>query len=133
MFHHIDLGSEADEELRRQKLTWESVPKKGEWVILNQKVGRGSGGVNTDVTGAVHPENTKLFQKIGNVLDDSLVGIDFIIEDMARPWQEQMPCGVIECNSLPFIDLHYFPFSGPVRHVAADILDVIFPGSSVVK
>lgn len=130
IFHHLDLGSAADEELRRQKLTWQSIPKKGEWVILNQKVGRGSGAVTVDVTKNVHLENIDLFERIGTFLNDDLVGIDFIIEDMAKPWHEQMPCGVIECNSLPFIDLHYFPFSGPVRHVAGNIWNIVFPGSS---
>ncbi len=128
-FHHIELGSEADEELKRQKFTWQSVPKKGEWVVLNQKVGRGSGAVTVDVTHSVHPDNLVLFEKIGKFLDDNLVGIDFIIEDIAKPWIEQMPCGVIECNSLPFIDLHYFPFSGEVQLVAGNIWDIVFPGS----
>ncbi len=129
MFHHLDLGADAEEELRRQKLTWTSVPEKGEWVVLNQKVGRGSGASNADVTNEVHPDNIALFERIGQVLDDDLVGVDFIMNDMSQPWQDQMPCGVIECNSLPFIDLHYFPFTGQVQPVAGKIWDLIFPKS----
>ncbi|MDO8591070.1 MAG: hypothetical protein Q7R65_03790, partial [bacterium] len=43
IFHEIEMGGEAGAELVRQKLTWESVPKKGRFVALNQKVGRGQG------------------------------------------------------------------------------------------
>lgn len=129
MFHHLNEGNEAEEELQRQGIDWETIPKQGQWVVLNQKVGRGNGASNADVTEEVHPENILLFEKIAQMLDDSLIGIDFIMQDVSRPWTEQLPCGVIECNSLPFIDLHYFPYTGPVQPVAKNIWDMIFPES----
>jgi cyanophycin synthetase len=125
VFHHIVLDAEGEGELQRQKLTLTSIPEKDRLVVLGQKIGRSSGGSTTDVTTQVHPENKKLFERIGAFLDDPLVGIDFIIEDMSRPWQEQMPCGVIECNSLPFIDLHHFPMRGEVQNVAGALWDYV--------
>jgi D-alanine-D-alanine ligase-like ATP-grasp enzyme len=125
IFHTIELDEEGWGELKRQNLTMESVPESGRFVALGQKIGRGSGGSNSDATENVHPENIKLFEKIGSYLQDPLVGIDFIIEDMTRPWQEQMPCGVIECNSLPFIDLHHFPMRGEVRNTASALWDYV--------
>lgn len=132
-FHTIANGPEADAELTRQKLSWKSVPKKGELVTLNQKVSRGIGASTTDLTDEMHEENKKLLEKIGAVLGDPLVGVDFIMNDVRIPWQEQKRSGVIECNSLPFIDLHHYPLNGKPRNVAGALWDLIFPGSVMPK
>lgn len=130
IFHAIAEDAAAAEELRRQGLSWESVPARGRFVPLHQKVGRSQGGTNSDVTERVHPENRALFEKIAAVLGDPLVGVDFIIADMARPWQEQPPCGAIECNSLPFLDLHRFPFRGEARDLSGMLWDLVFPDAA---
>ena len=41
---------------------------------------------------------------------------DFIIEDITKSWKEEQHCGIIECNSLPFIDLHHYPLFGNKQH-----------------
>jgi len=127
IFHHIAAGPEAEAELLRQKLAWDSIPQKGTLVTFNQKVSRGIGASTSDMTDTIHPENKKLLEYIGTILKDPLVGVDFIMEDASRPWQEQERCGVIECNSLPFIDLHHFPLNGTPRNVAGALWDIIFP------
>lgn len=128
-FHTIADGPEADAELVRQKLSWKSIPEKGELVTLNQKVSRGIGASTTDLTDEIHEENKKLLEKIGALLADPLVGVDFIMNDVSKPWQEQKRAGVIECNSLPFIDLHHYPLNGKPRNVAGALWDIIFPTS----
>lgn len=129
VFHTIPVNRDALPELQRQGLTWESIPRAEQIVTLGVKTSRGAGGTTTDVTDQVHPQNRALFAKIGRVLDDPLVGIDFIIGDISKPWQEQPDCGIIECNSLPFIDLHAYPFEGKPRDAAGALWDLIFPGS----
>ncbi len=57
------------------------------------------------------------------MLKAPIVGIDFIIEDISKPWQEQAKCGVIECNGRPFFDNHHLPFEGKPRNVAGAIWD----------
>lgn len=128
-FHPITTGPDAGKELKRQELNFESMPAKGRLVTLNQKVSRGVGASTSDMTDVVHPENRKLLEKIGAVLADPLVGVDFIMEDVSLPWQEQKKSGVIECNSLPFIDLHHYPLHGAPRNVAGALWDTIFPDS----
>lgn len=126
-FHKIVTNELADHELARQKLSWESVPKKGAIVTLHSYISRFYGGATADFTEHVHPENTALFEHIGRVLDDSLVGIDFIIGDMERSWREQKLCGVIECNSLPNIDLHHDVLYGKNRDIAGLLIELTFP------
>jgi D-alanine-D-alanine ligase-like ATP-grasp enzyme len=125
IFHELSLGDEAIAELKKQHLSPDAIPKKGMMVLLHEKVSRAYGASTTEMTD-VHPDNEILFLKIGTVLDDPLVGVDFMIEDISRSWREQK-CGVIECNSLPFIDLHHFPLKGPVRNPAGAVWDMIFP------
>jgi len=130
IFHTIPLNEETQAELERQHVTYESIPIQGQLVLLGQKVGRSGGGSTTDMTGIAHQSNIELFEKIGNILNDPLVGIDFIIDDITKPWYEQKACGVIECNSLPFIDLHHYPLYGEPRNVAGMLWDLIFPESN---
>ena len=98
-----------------------TVPGKGERVVVNRKVSRSVGAAVRDVTDTTHPETAELLERIGRMLDASVVGIDFIIGDIERSWKEQKKCGVIECNSLPFIDLHYYPLEGEPRDVGGMI------------
>ncbi len=126
IFHELPTDDNATNYLAGQGLDWGAVLPVGTIAVLNPKVSRGNGAVNVDVTDEVHPENMKLFKKIGSVVNDPLVGIDFIIRDITLPWQEQLPCGVIECNALPYVDLHAYPFSGPVRDAASALWDIVF-------
>jgi D-alanine-D-alanine ligase-like ATP-grasp enzyme len=128
IFHELPLGEETIAILAEQKLSLDSVPEKDRMVIIHPKVSRSYGASTTEITD-IHPDNEKLFLHIAKVLDDPLVGVDFMIDDMARSWKEQK-CGVIECNSLPFIDLHHFPLKGPTRNTAGDVWDLIFAGSN---
>lgn len=125
-FHPLPTDGTVDEELARQNLTWDSVPARDEIVILNGHISRYYGGSTSDFTDRAHPDNIKLFERIAEVLGDSLVGVDFIMADMERSWHEQKLCGVIECNSLPNIDLHHDVLYGKNRDVGGLLLDIAF-------
>lgn len=120
---------EAEPFLQAQGLTWNSVPTKDQVVVLDWKVNRGSGGVTTEVTTEVHPENVVLFEKVAAVVGDNIIGIDFIAERLDVPWHTLPPCGVIECNSLPFIDLHHYPIRGAPRNAAGAVWDLVWPSA----
>lgn len=127
IFHHLPTDQEALEQLEKYGMSWQTIPSKGQIVILNPKVSRGNGAVNVDVTSQTHPDNMKLFQDIGTFIGDPLVGLDFIIQDITQPWQNQLPCGVIECNAMPYIDLHSHPFSGSIQDGAGALWEIVFP------
>lgn len=129
VFHPIMVGDEAQAELARQHFTLESVPEQGRVVMLAQKASRGLGGGITNVTDIAHPDNLALMNMVAERLDDPLVGVDFMMGDITRSWRDQARSGVIECNSMPFIDLHLLPLRGEPCNTAGLLCDLAFPGS----
>ncbi len=118
VFHEIPINFELDMELKNQGIDKNFVPESGAWFSVGTKIGRSQGGVNTDVTDFVHPKNKIMFENMASFINDPLIGVDFIIKDIGRPFDEQLPCGVIELNSIPFLDLHMYPFEGKERDLS---------------
>ena len=131
IFHRITIDHESDVELNKQGLNIESIAPKGKVIYFSQKTSRSCGGTTTEVTNIVHPENIKMLEKLGAFLKDPLVGVDFIMEDIAKPWYTEQHCGIIECNSLPFIDLHHYPMFGKPNNVAGKLWDLVLPESKI--
>jgi cyanophycin synthetase len=129
IFHQLALDEEAIKELTHWGKTADTIPKDKEIVTLGQKTSRAVGGGLTDMTDVVHSDNKEMLEKIGKVLNDPLIGVDFIMDDVSISWKDQPRCGVIECNSAPFIDLHHFPLIGKPHNVAAALWDIIYPES----
>lgn len=130
-FHPIAIDDEARAELARQHLSLTSVPTKGQMVTLSQKATRGIGGGTTDVTDLIHSDNRTMLEAAARVIGDPLIGFDFIIPQIERSWREQERCGIIESNSMPFIDLHHYPLVGEPRNVAGALWDLVYPSSRV--
>jgi D-alanine-D-alanine ligase-like ATP-grasp enzyme len=126
-FRKLDKANRAPEALRKQDLTLISIPEKGRMVVINDKNSRLHGTTTEDVTDTVHPENIALFRRFAELLGDPIVGVDFMIDDMKRPWTEQPDAGVLECNAMPFIDVHHQVISGRKINVAGYLWKVIFP------
>lgn len=128
IFHEIQVHDpEHDKELARHGMTLDSIPPKDMIVTLSQKASRGLGGGATDVTEEAHPDIIRMLEQVAEVVEDPLIGIDFIVEDVTRSWREQPRSGVIECNSAPFIDLHLSPLHGKPRNTPGALWDIIFP------
>jgi len=131
IFHHLCTGPAEENELHFWKHTWNTIPVKNEIITLGQKTSRAVGGGITDVTDEIHPDNIAMLEKIAKILNDPLIGVDFIMEDISISWRDQPKCGVIECNSAPFIDLHHNPLVGKPRNVAGALWDIIYPESKI--
>ena len=127
LFHEIPIDEDVVKELAHQGLTPDSVPMKGAMQVLSTHASRFYGGSTTNMTPVTHPDNMALFRRMGEVLGDSLVGVDFIIRDMTKSWKEQALCGVIECNSLPNTDLHHDVLYGEGFDASGLLLDLAFP------
>ncbi len=131
IFHKIVIDPDAQKELDREGITMNDIPEKDRVVTFSQKTSRGIGGTTTEVTEMIHPENIKMLEKLGAYLKDPLVGVDMIIERIEEPWFTEQHCGIIECNSLPFIDLHHYPLFGKPNNVAGKLWDLVLPESKV--
>lgn len=130
IFHKLTLDDEAMKELNHWNKTENTIPNKDEIITLGQKTSRAVGGGITDMTDVIHKDNVIMLEKIAEVLDDPLIGVDFIMKDVSISWRDQPRSGVIECNSAPFIDLHHYPLVGKSHNVASALWDIIYPSSS---
>ncbi len=131
IFHQLKLDDEAMKELKNWNKTENTIPKDKEIVTLGQKTSRAVGGGITDMTDVIHPDNVAMLEHIAEILDDPLIGVDFIMNDVSISWCDQPKSGVIECNSAPFIDLHHFPLVGSPHNVAGALWDIIYPESKI--
>ncbi len=117
---------EVQQWLAGQQLTPTSIPAEGQMVRLGFKDLRARGGSFHEITPMVHPETRALCERVAAVVNDPLIGIDVILLDATISWKDQ-PCGIIELNSTPFINIHIDPLYGEPVMVADDIWNMIFP------
>ncbi len=118
------LDSRTEIFLHRQALGLASVPEAGRRVYLSEKVGIGYGGSSSEDFDICHPENKELCERAARALREPIVGFDFIIPDITKPYTQQR-VGFIEANSIPFINLHHHPLLGQPRNVAAAVWELV--------
>lgn len=110
--------------LSRRGWALNSVPTGGEIIDLLEKIGVSYGGFRAEVIKETHPEIKNVMEQAAAVVDDPLVGFDFIIKDVTIPPQGQK-WGIIECNGTPFIDLHHEPLAGEPSNVARELWNYV--------
>ena len=122
--YKLVIDNTSEQLLREQGFEFCSVPAVGQKVWLQNKIILDLGADLLEVTSQIHPDNIELFKKITEIFNTRLVGIDFLAEDISRSWKEQN-AGIIELNSLPYIDMHHFPTWGQPVNVAAYVCDLV--------
>lgn len=110
--------------LQNQGLSLASVPVAGQKIYFYKDLWPGTGIDFINETANTHADNRELFLKAAKLLDTNLVGFDLICADIRRPHQTQA-FGVLEANSLPYIDNHQFPSHGPPDDIAKIVWDVV--------
>jgi len=120
--HKINLTNKTISLIADKGLNIKSILPKGKKTYLHDKVVLACGSDIQDKTDVLHASNKSIFLNLSRLLRASLVGIDFICQDISRPHYEQS-CAIIEANSLPYIDMHHFPVVGQPRDVAGYIID----------
>jgi cyanophycin synthetase len=96
---------------------------KDKTIDLSEKIGVNYGGSSYELIGKVHPKIVKVLEEAANLLNDPIVGFDFIIKDPTLDPDTQK-WGILECNALPFINLHHDPLYGTPVNVAAHVWDL---------
>ena len=123
--YKIVIDETTSKLLAQKDYDLQTIPQRGKVVYLQKNPFLKLGGDLVEVTGEVHPENIQLFKNIAKFFDIHLVGIDFLISDIANSWRYQN-CAVLELNSVPCIEMHHFPSSGTPQNVANALVDMFF-------
>lgn len=121
---HVD--SETTKKLKEQGHTLESIPAKGETVVLKSTANISTGGIATDVTDTVHPFNQRMAERMARLIGLNVMGIDVMAETLEQPL-EQGKSGVVEVNAGPGFRMHLAPSYGTPRPVGEAVIDMLFP------
>lgn len=110
--------------------TLETVPAKGELVLLKPTANLSTGGTSSDVTDEVHPANIFMFERIARIIGLDICGIDIMVKDLQSPVSENGGA-ILEVNAAPGFRMHIDPAEGLPRNVAEPVVDMLFPKGSV--
>src|SRR6218665_409329 len=121
----IALDDIAVARLALQALTPDSVPAKGQRVILRNNANLSTGGSATDVTEDVHPEVAARAVAAARMVGLHICGVDMVAETVLRPLEEQGG-GIVEVNAAPGLRMHLAPSYGKPRNVAQAIVERLY-------
>ncbi len=119
----IRISKELYDHILRSGFTIGDILPEGVSLSLTHRIGRLFGGRTIEMIDDLHPSFIPILEKATKIVGLSVVGFDVIIPDPTKPADSQH-WGVIECNSLPFIDLHYYALEGKPRNIAGMIWDL---------
>lgn len=112
------------EHLKKQDLTFESVPEDGQEIELRPNSNISTGGDSLDFTDLVHPGYAELAVAAAAAVGARICGVDMLIEDVrSRPTDGNY--SVIELNFNPALHIHDFPYHGQNRHLEKHVLDLL--------
>ena len=119
----ICFSQENEAHLMRQGYTFESILENGTVVQVSQYPGRGSGGENREILHEVHPEMREIVEATARLMKSPIVGFDLII-DNPKESPDGKRWGILEANTVPFIQIHDDPLYGEPSNVAKAVWDL---------
>lgn len=119
----IRISKELRDHILRSGFTIDEILPESVSLSLSHRIGRLFGGTTKEMLDDLHPSFVPVLEKAEKLVGLSVVGFDCIIPDPTRDANSQK-WGIIECNSLPFIDLHYYALEGKPRNIAGMIWDM---------
>ncbi len=119
----IELTQEIREHMSRQGYDLEYVLPAGKKVALTHRTGRLFGGRTREMLDELHPSFVPILERAGQMTGLPVLGFDCIVPDPEKD-QASQRWGIIECNTLPFIDLHYFALEGKPKNITGMVWDL---------
>lgn len=111
--------------LAKKNLTPESVPEKGQRVVLRNNANLSTGGTATDVTDDVHPDVAARAITAAKMVGLDICGVDVVCETVLRPLEETRG-GIVEVNAAPGLRMHLDPSYGKGRDVGEAVIQTMF-------
>ena len=115
--------------LDEKSYTYDTIPPKGELVLLKPTANLSTGGTSTDVTDEVHPDNIIMAERIARIIGLDICGIDIMAKDLRSPVSENGGA-ILEVNAAPGFRMHIEPSEGIARNVAEPVINMLFPQGS---
>ncbi len=122
----IRLDDIAISRLTGQGLTPDSIPPKGQRVILRNNANLSTGGSATDVTDDVHPDVAARAVAAARMVGLHICGVDLVCESVQHPIEDQNG-GIVEVNAAPGLRMHLAPSYGKPRAIGQAMVDLVFP------
>lgn len=119
-FMKIPFGQYQESFLKAHGRSGSDVLRVGERCVVHDKNSRRNGTITEDLTDQMHPSIRDTMRRAAQVLRSPAIGFDVVLEDIAKPVDEQ-EFGIIESNSVPYLDVHHFPYVGK-KHIATKAL-----------
>ncbi|HOG03985.1 MAG TPA: cyanophycin synthetase, partial [Accumulibacter sp.] len=124
----IRLDDLALARLANAGLAPDSVPARGQRVVLRNNANLSTGGTATDVTADVHPEFAAQAVAAAQTIGLDIAGVDVVCDSVLRPLEAQGG-GIVEINAAPGLRMHLQPSFGKGRPVGEAIIANMFaPG-----
>ena len=111
--------------LAEDGLDADSIPARGQRVILRNNANLSTGGTATDVTDDVHPDFAARAIAAAQMVGLDIAGVDIVCSDVLRPLEEQNG-GIVELNAAPGLRMHLQPSFGKGRAVGEAIIGNMF-------
>ncbi len=125
----ITIDQFTQKMLDEKGYTLDTIPPKGELVLLKPTANLSTGGTSTDVTDEVHPANIFMCERIARIIGLDICGIDIMAKDLRTPVSENGGA-ILEVNAAPGFRMHIEPSEGLARNVAEPVVDMLFPRGS---
>lgn len=122
----ITVNDQTVNFLKDQNLTIESVPKKGDEILLKPTANLSTGGTAEDITDQVHPSIITMCERVARIIGLDICGIDIMAPSLFRPMKETGGA-ILEVNAAPGFRMHLEPTHGLPRNVAEPVIDMLFP------
>ena len=119
----IRISKELHEHILRSGFVVDDILPEGVSLSLSHRIGRLFGGTTKEMLNNLHPSFIPILKEAAKIVSLLVVGFDCIIPDPTKEASSQK-WGIIECNSLPFIDLHYYALEGKPKNIAGMIWDM---------
>jgi len=119
----VTVGEEIENFIARSGFKLDDILEKDFKLSLTYRTGRFYGGETKEMLSELHSSFAPILTKAAKIVGLPVIGFDCIIPEPTEDASTQR-WGIIECNTLPFIDLHYYALEGKPQNIAGRIWEL---------